>query len=204
MPHLSDARSAKSSFQLTTILAYVKQIASSTVAKDIRPGESAWEAIGASISQLIQEGSKLLPSAMEPENVVKGKFLPQFVFHSLLINHQVTGVAPWVTRIAELKASMAINVEAERKVAQLNDEMQGLVRSLKTRDQSIQESTVKIELLERRMEASKKQADGLLALEGELLKARKQERHYEEAMEQLQADLDTLEPDKNGKVRSLL
>lgn len=114
----------------------------------------------------------------------------------------MTGVAPWVTRIGEIKASMAINVEAERKVAQLNDEMQGLVRSLKTRDQSIQESTVKIELLERRMEASKKQADGLVALEGELLKARKQERHYEEAMEQLQADLDALEQD-NAKLKVL-
>lgn len=111
-------------------------------------------------------------------------------------------MAPWVTRVDEIKASLAINVEAERKVAQLNDEMQGLVRSLKTKDQTIQESGVKIELMERRMEAVKKQADTIVDLEGELSKARKQERAYEEAMEQLQADLDTLEQD-NAKLKTL-
>ena len=98
-----------------------------------------------------------------------------------------------MTRVDEIKANMAINVEAERKVTQLNDEIQGLVRSLKTKDQAIQESTVKIELMERRMETVKKQADAILDLESELSKARKQERAYEEAMEQLQADLDVLE-----------
>jgi dynactin 1 len=71
MPHLSDARSAKSSFQLTTVLTFVKQIATSTVAKDLKPGGNAWEAVGTSISQLLEQGSKLLPSAMEPENVLK-------------------------------------------------------------------------------------------------------------------------------------
>ncbi len=80
--------------------------------------------------------------------------------------------------------------------------MQGLVRSLKTKDQTIQESGVKIELMERRMEAVKKQADTIVDLESELTKARKQERTYEEAMEQLQADLDALEQD-NVKLKSM-
>lgn len=67
-------------------------------------------------------------------------------------------------------------------------------------DQSIQESAVKIEIMERRMEAVKRQADTITDLEGELSKARKQERAYEEAMEQLQADLDSLEQD-NAKLK---
>lgn len=114
----------------------------------------------------------------------------------------VTGVAPWVARIAEIKAALAVNVEAERKVASLSEEIQGLARSLRTKDQTIQESTVKIELMERRLEAVKKQADAIVELETELSKARKQERAYEEAMEQLQADLDTLEQD-NAKLKTL-
>lgn len=114
----------------------------------------------------------------------------------------VSGISPWVTRVADIKASAAINVEAERKVAQLNDEMQGLMRNLKTKEQHIQESVVKIQLMERRMEAVKKQADTIVELEGELSKARKQERAYEEAMEQLQADLDSLEQD-NAKLKAL-
>lgn len=105
-------------------------------------------------------------------------------------------------RIDQIRASTAVNVDAERKAVQLQDEIQGLVRSLKSRDQTIQESTVKIELMERRMEASKKQSDTIVELELELSKARKQERAYEEAMEQLQADLDTLEQD-NAKLKSV-
>ena len=103
-------------------------------------------------------------------------------------------------RIDEIKAATAINVEAERKVAQLNDEIQALARTLKLKDQTIQETGVKVELMERRMETVKKQADAITDLENERSKARKQERAYEEAMEQLQADLDALEQD-NAKLK---
>jgi dynactin 1 len=95
--------------------------------------------------------------------------------------------------VSQIKTALAVNVEAERKVAQLNDEMQGLVRSLKTKDQSIQESTVKIEMMERRLESVKKQADTIVELESEIAKSKKQDRAYEDAIEQLQADLDTSE-----------
>jgi len=64
-------------------------------------------------------------------------------------------------------------------------------------EQTIQEATVKVELMERRMEAVKKQADTIQDLEGELSKARKQEKAYEEGMEQLQADLDALEQENS-------
>ncbi|KAG1744079.1 uncharacterized protein EDB91DRAFT_1273568 [Suillus paluster] len=61
---------------------------------------------------------------------------------------------------------------------------------------------VKIELMEQRMKVVKKQADTIADLEIELSKARKQERMYEEAMEQLQADLDTFKQD-NAKLTAL-
>lgn len=165
---------------------------------------SPWEAVSESILQVVQESSDLLPLAMEPESVSKRKFI--FLHYASYRNNTgaslVNGTAPWVNRVAEIKASTAINVEAERKVTQLNDEMQSLVRSLKTKDQNIQESVVKIQLMERRMETVKKQADTIDDLAGELSKARKQERAYEEAMEQLQADLDALEQD-NAKLKTM-
>ncbi|KII94229.1 hypothetical protein PLICRDRAFT_100409 [Plicaturopsis crispa FD-325 SS-3] len=185
MPHLSDARGNKTDFQLNTVIDIVKRTAASTVAKDLKAGMSHWEAVTECMAQLIQDSGRFLPLAMEAENVVK-----------------ITGTAPWVTRVAHVKASTAINLEAERKVAQLNDEIQGLIRSLKTKDQNVQESAVKIELMERRMEAVKKQADAIVDLEAELSKARKQERAYEEAMEQLQSDLDALEQD-NAKLKAV-
>jgi dynactin 1 len=107
-----------------------------------------------------------------------------------------------VARIAEIKAVLAINVEAERKVASLNDEIQALARNVRSKDQAIQESSVKIELMERRLETVKKQADAIIELENELVKARKQERAYEEAMEQLHADLDALDKE-NARLQTL-
>ena len=96
---------------------------------------------------------------------------------------------------------MTVNEEAERKVAQLNEEMQGLVRTLKSKDQNIQESAVKIELMERRMEAAKKQAEAVTDLEGLLGKAQKQEKYYVEAMEQLQSEFDSLAKE-NSKLKA--
>ena len=93
-------------------------------------------------------------------------------------------------------------MEAEGKLAHMSDEMQGLVRTLKVKEQAIQESVVRIELMERRMEAVKKQADTIADLEAELSNAKKQKREYEEAMEQLQADLDALEQD-NAKLKAI-
>lgn len=52
------------------------------------------------------------------------------------------------------------------------------------------------------MEAVKKQADTINDLESELGKARKQEKSYEEAIDQLQHDLDALEQD-NIKLKAL-
>lgn len=80
--------------------------------------------------------------------------------------------------------------------------MQGLARAIRTKDQTIQEANVKIELMERRMDAVKKQAEAISNLESEIAKARKAERSYEEAIEQLQTDLDAREQE-NSKLKQL-
>lgn len=51
----------------------------------------------------------------------------------------------------------AVNLDAERSLVKLNDEVLSLVKEIKTREQVIQESGAKIELMERRMETVKKQ-----------------------------------------------
>ncbi|KAI0370083.1 dynactin [Pilatotrama ljubarskyi] len=185
MPHISDVRAAKSAFQLSTVLSFVKESAASTVGKGRSSDSCPWDSVSEFLNQVIQEAGRIVPLSLEGENTLK-----------------ISGTAPWVVRIDEIKAATAINVEAERKVAQLNDEIQALARTLKLKDQTIQETSVKIELMERRMETVKKQADAITDLENELSKARKQERAYEEAMEQLQADLDALEQD-NVKLKAL-
>ncbi|TBU58180.1 dynactin [Dichomitus squalens] len=185
MPHISDVRAVKSAFQLSTVVSYVKQSAASTVGKAGNEESASWDSVCEFLAQVIQEANRIVPMSLEAENTLK-----------------ITGTAPWILRIDDIKAATAVNVEAERKVAQLNDEMQALARTIRMKDQQIQETGVKIELMERRMETVKKQADTITDLENELAKARKQERAYEEAMEQLQADLDALEQD-NAKLKAL-
>jgi hypothetical protein len=54
--------------------------------------------------------------------------------------------------------------------------------------------------LERRLEATRKQADLIVELENDVAKAKKQEKVYEDAIEQLQAEQDALEAE-NAKLR---
>ncbi|KDN40672.1 hypothetical protein RSAG8_08001, partial [Rhizoctonia solani AG-8 WAC10335] len=140
------------------------------------PGSvGSWEAVGQLVAGLTKDANALMEPTMEQENIVK-----------------LVGEAPWVVRIAEVKALSSVNVDAERTVNKLNEEIKDLIRGIKTRDQNIQETSVKIELMERRMETVKKQADAIVDLEGDLSKAKKQEKAYEEALEQLQSDLDEM------------
>ncbi|TFL06330.1 dynein associated protein-domain-containing protein [Pterulicium gracile] len=176
LPHVAKARSSQDPFVVDIVLNHVKQTLLSTLAQELKEEETSWGFIKHCLRQLLQDGTRLLSEISEKEAVVR-----------------ITSTAPWIARTAEIKAAAAYNAEAERKAAQLADEIQGLVRTLKERDQGIQESAVKIQLMDRRLEASKKQGDSIVELEGQLGKAREQERAYEEAMEQLQADLQTLE-----------
>ncbi|ELU43793.1 dynactin [Rhizoctonia solani AG-1 IA] len=171
--YLADVRAQKHNFQLASVLLHVRETAAETMSQ--RPGTvGSWEAVGQLVAGLVKDATALMEPAMEQENILNE--------------------APWVVRIAEVKALSAVNVDAERTVNKLNEEIKDLIRSIKTRvgDQTIQETSVKIELMERRMETVKKQADAIVDLEGDLAKARKQEKAYEEALEQLQSDLDEM------------
>lgn len=204
MPYLSDVRGSKTPFRFEHVLSLVRQTASSTVNKGSN-APSPWQGVSDYIANVLQQVNALVPLTMESGNTFKSKgcrSAPTGLRLRRCSYFLVTGTPPWVTRISEVKARAAVNVEAERRVVQLNDEVQALVRNLKSKDQNIQESSVKIELMERRMETVKKHADTINDLEAELSKARKQERSYEEAIDQLQHDLDALEQD-NMKLKAL-
>ena len=113
----------------------------------------------------------------------------------------VSGTAPWIARVDEIKSALSVNVEAERKVAQLNDEIQALARNVKIKDQTIQESSVKIELMERRLEFIKRQAETILDLENKLVSAKKDAKKFREDMESLQIELELEQ--KNAKSMSM-
>jgi dynactin 1 len=130
----------------------------------------------------------------------------------------VTGIEPWITRIEEIQAQMSLNVEADHKAAQLTEEIQNLARGIKTRvstdvshlylhltrfiyqDQAIQESTVKIELMERRLDSAKKQVDAISELENEVSRLRKEEKRLLQDQQQAAILTEQLE-NENAKLK---
>ncbi|CAI2184001.1 20409_t:CDS:10 [Funneliformis geosporum] len=136
-----------------------------------------WDGCTKSLLTLYQEICNLNNASNDPENSTYVK----------------KGEAPWNIRAKELKAELLVNADMERKAQLQQEEIRELIREKKAKDQLLQESSVKIELLEKRMETVKKQADKINALEQELENSRKQETDFEEAMESLQQELETLE-----------
>jgi dynactin 1 len=74
MAHVSDARSAKSSFQLRKVMSLAQQTASSSVGKGRSDNPEPWQAVGEYVEQVLKEINSVLPQAMEAENTMKSKF----------------------------------------------------------------------------------------------------------------------------------
>lgn len=105
----------------------------------------------------------------------------------------VSYVAPWLERVAQISRANAINTEGEQKAARLADELSQVMRDFRSKEQTLQENAVKIELMEKRAEHVKQQVEALNEIEAELAKAKKQEKAYEEALEALHADMEAIE-----------
>ncbi|RKP34142.1 dynein associated protein-domain-containing protein, partial [Dimargaris cristalligena] len=136
-----------------------------------------WTCAAKAFNSLNQEMSQVVEAIGEP---------------TALVSYERTD-APWVQRAHQFKAELVLNVEVERKLQALNEEILNLIREVKLKDKALQESGVKIELLEKRMELVKKQADTIAQLEEKIQKGKEQQKMFEEAMEGLQNELEQLE-----------
>ncbi|TPX58768.1 hypothetical protein SpCBS45565_g07912 [Spizellomyces sp. 'palustris'] len=111
--------------------------------------------------------------------------------------------APWLSRADRVKSDYTVNSNLQKQVESLNEEVMNLVREVKLKDQLLQESAVKIELLEKRMENVRKHAETISHLEDSLTKTKEKAKVYEEAVESLHADLEHLE-NENEKLRKVV
>ena len=71
MPYIYDARASKHSFQLSKVLSFVGDVASSTVWKNKKDILSCWDALRDAMSQVITQANVLLPITMETQNIIK-------------------------------------------------------------------------------------------------------------------------------------
>ncbi|KAG9054727.1 hypothetical protein FS842_004320 [Serendipita sp. 407] len=112
--YIIDIKEKKEALKITRLLTSVR-----STAGEIKTGggTGSWQTVGDLLSQLQRDAADVLSLATESESAMK-----------------ITGVAPWLLRVQEIKTLAAVNVDAERKVAQLNDEVQELVRGIKHRE----------------------------------------------------------------------
>ncbi|KAJ2502077.1 hypothetical protein GGH96_001355 [Coemansia sp. RSA 1972] len=101
--------------------------------------------------------------------------------------------APWVARAQQFKSSLVQNTDVERRTRELEEEIVSVRRELKLRDQALREGSVKTEMLEKRADTMRRQAEQVGELRKLLDGAHIKEKTYDEALESLQSEMDALE-----------
>ncbi|TVY81003.1 Dynactin [Lachnellula suecica] len=104
--------------------------------------------------------------------------------------------APWVLRSQDLKSSKTVSVDAEEEIRRLKDDNHERAHLIAMRDQTLEESSVKIELLESRMRDATKKNERITELEKKIEDAKKREIELSESIETQNKELTTLEADR--------
>lgn len=101
--------------------------------------------------------------------------------------------APWVVRAHELKVTKTISIDAEEEIRRLKDDILERATQIKIRDKTLEESAVKIELLESRMRNVTKQSERIEELEKLVSEGTIREKDFSDAIENLNEEIQTLE-----------
>ncbi|KAJ1976839.1 hypothetical protein H4R35_002527 [Dimargaris xerosporica] len=176
--YVADCREDKAPLNLATVQAKLLDLSEA----HLQQGETLlWTTAEKRFTGLNESVTKLVEAISQPD---------------ALLNYECAE-APWYQRAQQFKAELVLNVEVEQKLQTLNEEIMNLIREIKLKDQALQESGVKIELLEKRMETVKKQAETITRLEEKIHKGKDQQRIFEEAMDNLQTELEQLEQENH-------
>ncbi|KAI5846571.1 dynein associated protein-domain-containing protein [Morchella snyderi] len=101
--------------------------------------------------------------------------------------------APWIVRAHELKTTKTISVDAEEEIRRLKDDILERATQIKLRDKTLEESAVKIELLESRMRNVTKQSERIEELEKLVSEGTIREKDLTDAIENLNEEIQSLE-----------
>ncbi|KAI9758572.1 MAG: hypothetical protein M4579_003007 [Chaenotheca gracillima] len=103
--------------------------------------------------------------------------------------------APWALRSEQIKSTKLISVDAEEEVRRLKDDAHERAMQLRIRDKSLEESAVKIELLEARTRDAAKKGDRINELEHIVDDGKSREKELADALETQNRELRILELD---------
>ncbi|KAI1004985.1 Dynactin, isoform [Podosphaera aphanis] len=104
--------------------------------------------------------------------------------------------APWLLRSQELKALKTVPVDTEEEIHRLKDLNLERARLIAIKDQALEETSVKIELLQSRMRDATKKNERITELEHSIKEAKKREKELTESLDSQNEELITLETDR--------
>ncbi|KAI5308818.1 hypothetical protein KEM55_004782 [Ascosphaera atra] len=103
---------------------------------------------------------------------------------------------PWVGRAQELKSNKVVPPDADEEIKRLRNAIHEASTALGVKDKSIEEQTIKIELLESRMRDQTKKAETLEKVQAELETAKAERQELVEITEKQSNDLKLLEQER--------
>ncbi|KAB8346370.1 hypothetical protein FH972_023412 [Carpinus fangiana] len=99
---------------------------------------------------------------------------------------------PWIQRSEELKSSKALSISAEEEIQRLRDSVHERATQLRIRDQTLEEQSVKIELLESRTRDANAKANRITELQRLLEDGKSREKQLEDAIDKKFHEIDSL------------
>ncbi len=104
--------------------------------------------------------------------------------------------SPWSIRAKELKSSATISPDTDEEIRRLHDSIRERATQLAVRDKTLEESSVKIELLESRMRDTSRKNDRIAELERGVEAGKKREKDLAEAIEAQVRELQAADADR--------
>ncbi|KAI8869454.1 hypothetical protein GQ42DRAFT_111903, partial [Ramicandelaber brevisporus] len=183
--YIADRKSNASLLELNRIKSIIANAAERHLQTENEP--AMWQAAMRVVQQMVQDSGRLNVS-LDSADPTRGSGSPS---------------PPWTKRAQAFKAALVQNTEVERRVQTLNEEITALVRTSRLKENEIQESAVRIELLESKVAQAAKQLDEIRALEDKLAKSKDQEKAYEAAIDTLNADLNKMDLEKQRLMKAV-
>ncbi|KAI9680221.1 MAG: hypothetical protein M1829_001458 [Trizodia sp. TS-e1964] len=109
--------------------------------------------------------------------------------------------APWILRSQEIKSTKVVSLDVEEEIRRLKDDIHERATQIKLRDKSLEESAVKIELMESRMRDAGKKASRITELEKAVKDISEREKQLSRAMEAQTRELQALEMEKDRYIK---
>lgn len=107
------------------------------------------------------------------------------------------GAFPWIARSEELKSNKTISPDADEEIRRLKNEVHELSTALGVKDNTLEEQTIKIELLESRMREATKKASMVKDLEAKIEQIQAASDELEKTVDRQKKELQTAEAERD-------